>query len=263
MSHDERTQARFSATAGRLAELAAGRAEALHERVKRFVDPAGDERVLDAGTGTGALALALAPLVREVVGVDVVPEMLAEARRAAAGAANVSFVEGDLLALPFEDRSFELAACARTIHHLPRPEVAVAELTRVTRFGGRVLVVDQVASIDPLEALAHNRLERLRDASHVRALADADFRQLFEANDLVLLRTDHEREERGLEDWLDLAGCHGEARETLLREVESLLARGQRAGIELRRSGEGYALTHTVAWYLLERPAPRPATTAV
>ena len=260
MSHEDAVQARFGATAARLGELGDRRIEGLRERLRRFVEPAGTERALDAGTGTGPVALALAPLVREVVGVDLVPEMLAEARRRAEGVANVAFVLGDCLALPLDAGSFDLAVTSRTIHHLPRPELAIAELARVTRPGGRIVVVDQIASADPLEALAHNRIERLRDPSHVRVLSDADFRGLFEANQLVLRRFEVEHEERGLGEFLDLAGCEGEARQTVVAEFERLLARGERAGIELRRVPDGYALTHRVAWYLLDRrPAPTTA----
>jgi len=136
------------------------------------------------------------------------------------------------------------------------PEVAIAQMTRVTRAGGRLLVVDQITSVDPLEALAHNRVERLRDPSHVRVLSDQDFRSLFDANDLVLRRVEVEREEWELDRYLELAGCEGEARQAVIDEAEGLLERGQRAGIDLRRSGTGYGVTFSVAWYLLERVSP-------
>ena len=181
--------------------------------MRRFVQPKGDERVLDSGTGAGALALALAPLVGEVVGVDVVPELLEQARKRAAAFPNVSFVEGDATKLPFELGSFDLACSVRTLHHIARPELAVAELARVTRPGGHVFVVDQIAPVDPLAALELNRFERARDPSHARTLADNDLRQLFEANGLVLERSEFARERRELDPYLDLAGCEGDERE--------------------------------------------------
>jgi ubiquinone/menaquinone biosynthesis C-methylase UbiE len=132
---------RFARTADRLARRQDARADALAARVRSLVAPA--ELALDVGTGAGALAFALAPLAREVVAVDVEPALLEEARRRAP--ANVALVEADARALPFEDDSFDVVGTLRTLHHVERPERVVAELARVTRPGGTVLVVDQLA----------------------------------------------------------------------------------------------------------------------
>jgi ubiquinone/menaquinone biosynthesis C-methylase UbiE len=203
--------------------------------VRAFLPVEGDERALDAGTGTGALAFALAPLVREVVGVDVVPELLEQARARAGSVPNVTFLEGDITRLPFERAAFDLVGTLRTLHHVGRPELAIAELARVTRPGGAVLVVDQIAPNDPLAAFELDRFERARDPTHTRTLPDVDFTQLFEANGLVLRRAEFERESRELDPYLDLAGCEGEARE----RARALAPRDYAAD---------------VAWYLLRRP---------
>jgi ubiquinone/menaquinone biosynthesis C-methylase UbiE len=237
MTNLNSVHARFAASAARLAELEESRRDAVRERLRRFVNPRGDERVLDSGTGTGALAFAIAPLVKEVVGVDLVPEMLAEARRRAGDFPNVSFVEGDVTSLPPGLGSFDLAASVRTLHHVARPELAVAELTRATLPDGHLLVVDQIAPVDPLVALELNRFERARDPSHTRALADVDLRHSFEANGLVLLRAEFEREERELSSYLDRAGCEGEAR--------------QRA-LEMAPAHDVYSVE--IGWYLLAKP---------
>jgi ubiquinone/menaquinone biosynthesis C-methylase UbiE len=235
-AHADAVQQRFAKTAALVAEREEARREELRARLVRFLEPRGDERVLDAGTGTGALALALAPLVREVVGVDPVPELLELARRHADEFPNVTFLEGDATRLELESGSFDLAACLRTLHHVARPELLVAELVRVTRPGGRILVIDQIAPVDPLAAVELNRFERARDPSHTRALADVDLRGLFEANGLVVRRTQFEREPRDLESYLDLAGCGGEARERAKALVPA-----------------GYAAT--IGWYLAAKPA--------
>ena len=142
--------------------------------------------------------------MREVVGVDRVPELLSSRRERAP--ANVTFVEGDAEHLPFDDGSFDLAGTLRTLHHVPRPELVLAELVRVTRPGGRLLVVDQIAPVDPLDAIAVDRFERARDPGHTRLLPDIDLRQLFEANELVLVRERRDVERRPLDAYLDLAG---------------------------------------------------------
>ncbi len=91
----------------------------------------------------------------------------------------------------------------------PGPELLISELARVTRPGGQVLLIDQLASPDPLEAMVHDRIERLRDPSHTRTLSDQDVRGLLEANSLVLRRFETFREERDLDRFLDLGACHG------------------------------------------------------
>jgi ubiquinone/menaquinone biosynthesis C-methylase UbiE len=225
---------RFAKTAERIAELQDARASELEQKILRFVAPRGDERALDSGTGSGALAFALAPHVREVVGVDLVPELLEQARKRAEQLSNVSFVEGDATKLPFGYGEFDLAGTLRTLHHIGRPELVVAELARVTRARGRVLVVDQIAAVDPAAAAELNRFERARDPSHTRTLADVDLRGLFESNGLVLVRAEYERESRDLDAYLDLAGCEGEARE----RARTLAPPGYTADL---------------GWYLLEK----------
>ena len=210
-SNVDEVRARFGATAPLVAEHAQRQIELVREQVRTFIAPSGEERALDSGTGAGTLALALAPLVREVVGVDLVPELLERAREGAPK--NVTFVEGDATKLPFESGSFDLSCSRRTLHHIARPERAVSELARVTAPGGRVFVDDQIAPVDPLVALDLDRFERARDPSHTRTLPDTDLRSLFDANELVLQRTHFETHTRELDYYLDLAGCEGEARE--------------------------------------------------
>jgi ubiquinone/menaquinone biosynthesis C-methylase UbiE len=233
LSTHDAIRARFAATAERIAALQEKRAAELAEHIRDFVPATGEERALDAGAGTGALAFALAPLVREVVAVELVPELIELGRRTAP--ANVEFVEGDLEKLGFERASFDLTGTLRTLHHVPRPELVLAELTRVTRPGGLLLVVDQIAPNDPLVALELNQFERARDPSHIRALADVDMRQLFESNNLVLMRAEFEQEPRELDPYLDLAGCEGEAR----NQARALAPADYTADL---------------GWYLLKRP---------
>jgi ubiquinone/menaquinone biosynthesis C-methylase UbiE len=201
---------RFGETAALIAEHQDRRTAETSERLHRLLDTSGEERALDVGTGAGEIAIALAPFVREAVGIDIVPELLAEGRKRAP--ANVELLEADATALPFDSGSFDIVATARTLHHVPRPELVLAEMTRVLRVGGTMLVVDQLAPGDPLAAIELNTFERTRDPSTTRVLADVDLRGLFDANNLVLQHAEVVREDRDLDRYLDLAGCHGEER---------------------------------------------------
>lgn len=197
-------------------ELQEEGAEELEAQVARLLAPfTGEERALDAGCGTGALAYALSGRVAEVVGVDASPAFLAAARQGAPP--NCVFLEGDATALPFEYGSFDIGGCLRVLHHVRRPELVVSELARVTRPGGRILVADQLGHVDPMVSLELDRFERARDASHQRLLPDGDIRYLLDANDLIVVANEVVREQREVERFLDLAGLEGELRERVRR----------------------------------------------
>lgn len=123
-------------------------------------DVSAGQRVLDAYTGTGDLALMLADRVTplgEVIGVDHSPQMIARARlKAAAMQQPCRFEVADCTDLPFEDHVFDAATASGGLRSLDDPAPGVAELARVVRPGGRVVILE----ITPPDRLrgAHERL---------------------------------------------------------------------------------------------------------
>jgi SAM-dependent methyltransferase len=108
-------------------------------RIGQLLRPVERGRYLEVGTGTGADALALAELFGvSVVGVDVSRTMVEEARRRGLREAHVGSAE----ALPFEGSSFDGCWADRTFQHLADPDAALAEMTRVTKSGGRIVIAD-------------------------------------------------------------------------------------------------------------------------
>lgn len=109
-------------------------------------DLAAGDRALDCCTGTGDLALALAQRVTpsgSVVGVDFAEEMLAQARaKAAARGATVDFRQADALDLPFPDDAFDAATVAFGIRNVSDLDRGIAEMVRVVRPGGRVVILE-------------------------------------------------------------------------------------------------------------------------
>jgi SAM-dependent methyltransferase len=145
--------------------------------------PGPDDTVLDVACGGGIVVCAFAPHVRRATGIDVTPAMLNEAQRLAAekGLTNVEWHRGDVNSLPFEDGSSAIVVTRFSVHHFPDPAAVLREMARVCAPGGRLVVVDMYASHDPAKAVEFNRLERLRDPSHMRSLTLAELKGLFGA----------------------------------------------------------------------------------
>lgn len=143
--------------------------------------PGPDDTVLDIACGGGIVVCAFAPHLRKATGIDMTPAMLERARQLAAekGLTNVAWQQGDVTALPYPDASFSIVVTRFSCHHFPNPEKVLREMARVCAPGGRVVVIDTYAAADPAKAVAFNRLELLRDPSHVRCLTLAELQGLF------------------------------------------------------------------------------------
>jgi demethylmenaquinone methyltransferase/2-methoxy-6-polyprenyl-1,4-benzoquinol methylase len=107
------------------------------ETAAAVVEPG--DRVLDACCGTGDLALASARIGGRVTGVDFSERMLERARRKSG---EIEWLQGDALALPFEDDSFDSATVGFGVRNLEDLDGGLAELARVLRPGGRVGVLE-------------------------------------------------------------------------------------------------------------------------
>lgn len=104
------------------------------------------DRVLDAGCGSGQITRTIAAAVPQgrVTGIDREPRYIDYARRRASaeGALNIEFVEGNLLALPFENDSFDVVWSKHVLQWIANPASALTEFSRVTRPGGRVIAAN-------------------------------------------------------------------------------------------------------------------------
>jgi ubiquinone/menaquinone biosynthesis C-methylase UbiE len=141
-----------------------------------WLDPVHQEMiVLDAACGAAHAAEQVAPSVRQVVGIDLTPELLAVGadRLRAAGVTNVLLQEGSVETLPFLASSFDLVFCRSALHHLRDPRRAVQEMARVCRPGSRVVVVDMVAPSAEVRG-AFDEQHRRIDPSHVGVLLDTE-----------------------------------------------------------------------------------------
>lgn len=235
----------FDAQADRYAVSEVHRAGASLPVLLDFAAPRPDDLALDVATGTGNTALALAPLVGEVTGLDLAQKMLAHARsRAAAeGHGNARFVEGSAEALPFADASFTLVTSRHAPHHFRDVGRFLAEVWRVLRPGGRLVLADQI-SPDPETRRWIDRYQTLRDPSHFTQRTVQDWRELAGAAGLAWVRDTLVPYRLDFAWWTETAGTPAAAVAELRALAADLSPEGQRrAGLEF--GPDGALLAHT------------------
>ena len=108
----------------------------------RAVAPRPGQRILDLAAGTGASSVSFARSGAEVVAADFSPGMIAEGKRRHGGIPNLSFVEADATALPFADDEFDTVTISFGLRNVVEPKKALAELLRVTKPGGRLVICE-------------------------------------------------------------------------------------------------------------------------
>ncbi len=119
--------------------LSAGNAALWRIATVRALDPKTGERILDVACGTGTSTVSLAKRGADLVGLDFSTGMIIEARRRHPG---IEFVQGDATALPFGDCEFDGVTISFGLRNVREPHLALAEMFRVLKPGGRVVVTE-------------------------------------------------------------------------------------------------------------------------
>jgi ubiquinone/menaquinone biosynthesis C-methylase UbiE len=139
---------------------------ALFERIwfgggREWLGARAQGRVLEVGIGTGR-NLPHYPADVAVTGIELSPAMLAIAERRAAGLGRAADLHtGDAQALPFPDQAFDTVVCALSLCTIPDPAAAIGQMRRVLVPGGRLLLIDHIASTWPPIRAAQWLLERM------------------------------------------------------------------------------------------------------
>lgn len=138
-----------------------------------------DMIVLEVACGAAHAAQSVAPHVRLVVGIDLTRALLdlGSERLRADGISNVVLEEANAERLPFVDESFDVVFCRSSLHHFSDPLSAVAEMVRVCRRAGRIVLVDLVAPTSEVRT-RFDAVHRLLDPSHVRSFVEEELAQL-------------------------------------------------------------------------------------
>lgn len=207
-------------------EYARSRSHKNGEDLKSLVtllNPSGSWRVLDMATGTGFTAMALAPFVSEVTGLDATEEMLSNAVALAekSGIRNVKFVRGKVEQSGQASESFDLVTCRRAAHHFPDKEAFVREAKRVLKKNGLFALIDMVRPESDLDDV-RNRMEILRDSSHIDAPTVEFWKQLLSENGFSEVNIYSTKERIAFPDFLSPVRLDSEEGKSCLEYLESL-----------------------------------------
>ena len=213
-----------------------------------------EDIVLDVACGGGIVVCAFARVVRHATGIDLTPAMIERARslQAEKGLSNVSWKQGDVLPLPWPDGTFSIVTSRFAFHHFLDPGAVLGEMRRVCAPGGKVVIIDTEASSDVAKATEFNRMEKLRDPSHVRAMPLTELRGLFPQAGLPAPRGTSYRLEGELEALLGRSfPLPGDA--DRIREIFAASLGDDRLGIPMARDDARIRYAYPVAVLVADR----------
>ncbi|MDI9639883.1 class I SAM-dependent methyltransferase [Kamptonema cortianum] len=202
-----------------LTSKAHDRPEALAHLVRLVDRPGGT--IVDVGTGAGLTAYAFAPFVDEVIAVDLTPEMLEIVEREAVqrGHHNISTKLADAERMPFSPESVDGVVTRMAAHHFTDVEKFVSECARILKPGGWFAIVDTVGTEDEETTKAIDRIETLRDPSHMHDLRPSEWRELVESAGFRVRSADVYPKDIDLEDWFTRMKVGDEIASGLRRDI--------------------------------------------
>ncbi|MFC9439320.1 class I SAM-dependent methyltransferase [Nocardia sp. NPDC057030] len=250
-----RNQLRFATIAQ---AYAGGQARRLDvELLAEMIRPLAFERALDVATGTAAAAAVAAKVgVRaQIVGVDSSAQMLEQAR-VNDGVSGVQLVVALVEELPFADATFDLVLCTRALHHVKRPGLVVAEMARVVRPGGHVIIADNVTGLTGATHAHFEELQRLRDPGHACTLTERQLIDLLLDNSLDIVEGHRTTSFRPLDEWLDDGGAGAREAAEIRRQLSALgpmTDDGTFGTTVVTESGEVTGLRQAMSWIKTQR----------
>lgn len=203
----------------------------------QLAQPDANDRVLDAATGMGAVALAFAPHVRSVLGIDLSPGMLehAETARSEQQAQNVHFRLGEIGALPLDPQSFNIIICHDLLHYVTDAGALFGHFRSLLAPGGKLLLDELIGSDDPVKRATQNAIELRRNPAITEMLSAGEIKRRLAAAGFKVIHAERCSSNRELGEWLAQAAADEAARAAVRKMLEAGLD-ADSAGIGARRN---------------------------
>lgn len=165
----------------------------------------GNEYVLEVASGTCVCGRSLAPHVKAVVCLDATPSMLeiGKQKAKAENITNIKFLTGYIEDIPFDDETFDIAICRHAFHHLTNTLSPFKEMKRVLKPNGKLVIIDMELSDKELRKI-RDKIETLRDDSHVMTLTRKDLERLYDDNNVKIIKESCSKFNVSLDAWLAL-----------------------------------------------------------
>jgi ubiquinone/menaquinone biosynthesis C-methylase UbiE len=214
--------------------------------------------ICDIGCAAGHTAFTFIGRARSITGVDPSPAMLSNFRTLAASkGVGVETVEAFAESIPLPSDSFDYVTCRLASHHFNNIDVAMSELHRITRPGGRVVVIDLHGHDDPeLDGLNH-QLEVLHDPTHIRSYTIARWTELFTQAGLTVTRVERDVTERPqgvpLSRWCEIANS-GPAAHAALQVLLDHTDPARYEAIGVRKGPSEYLVPVRTAFIVGQKP---------
>ena len=250
--HDETVRREFERQAPTF--TAGGWASSGVDWIVELVEPDASEQVLDVAAGAGHLGRALAFRTAHVTAVDLTPAVL-EKGKAEADAAdqhNIVFEVGDAARLPYLDESFDVVVSRLSVHHFPEPAVPLAEMVRVCRRSGRVVLIDMIT--EPEHRGVRDHLEVLRDPSHTRTPTTRELAALLAEADASIVSQNNRDNPLRLDGWLERTSTPAPARTEIRAALRAEIDGGPATGLRPYVDGEELWFTHVWSAVIAVRP---------
>lgn len=184
------------------------------EAAAELLQPTTDDLLLDVATGGGQTALFFSPMVRSVVASDLTMPMLKRAQEYIGDetdADNIVFRVADAEDLPFPSGSFTIVTCRIAPHHFPDVPKALSEFYRVLRRKtSRIAIIDTLLPEDPEIAEFYQKMEEMRDPTHIRAYTRQQWTEMVEEAGFQVQKTATFPKTHDFQSWARRAGMNDE-----------------------------------------------------
>lgn len=177
------------------------------------VKPSLSDTMLEVASGTCAVGRGFSPYLKNVVCLDATQAMLEAGKTEASKNSlnNIIFIKGYSEDLPFLTDSFDIVISRLAFHHFTDINRPFKEMARVLKPGGKLVIIDMEASEEHLRK-QRDKIETLRDPSHIRNLSISEIKKLYYDNSLEITFSDKKIIPVCLDSWLALTKTPSSAR---------------------------------------------------